>query len=240
MSNLPIVLSQAISLPAHLQAGAKALTLLDNSTGLTEYLLWNGQQLSYVHDQKKQCIAIDWLAGKTAHRWRRSQHELIIRACGINKGKVSSVLDYTCGFGQDMMIMLASGVTVSAYEREPEVALLLADARHRLSLMHPELADQLSIRAEDAQHSGETADVIYIDPMFPEKKSALSQQAMQVLQQINGGEAMDSATLITHARQQARQKVVVKQPLKAPLIESLSKPSHTLRGKTVRFDVYVG
>lgn len=234
-----MVLAQ--DLPKSLLPYATQMQHLTVSPKEGAYLLSDGEAVSFVEQGASKPIRIDWTSGKLAHRWQNSRwrQERLIKASGILKKNVETVADYTCGFGQDTMMFLASGVDVIAYEREAATALLLADAKNRLSLGFPELADKLTIVLGDAQASDLQPDVIYIDPMFPSKRSALSQQPMQVLQMINGGESMDAAALIHHGLKQARQRVVVKQPLKASPIEGLSKPSYKVEGKTIRFDVYL-
>lgn len=228
-------------LPKRLQPYAVDLEPMTVSPKQGAYLLWDGEAIRFVEQGASKPIAIEWTQGKLAHRWQQTRwrQERLIKATGIMKKPIETVADYTCGFGQDTMILLASGVEVTAYEREPAILLMLIDAQSRLSLSHPELAEKLHLKLLDAQHSELQPDVIYIDPMFPEKRSALSQQPMQILQTLNGGESMDAAALINHALMKARQRVVVKQPLKAKPIADIGKPSYQVTGKTIRFDVFL-
>ena len=80
-------------------------------------------------------------------------------------------------------------------------------------------------------------DVIYIDPMFPEsKKTALVKKDMRAFQQIIGAD-QDSEQLFAIALNTAKNRVVVKRPVKAQYLAD-KKPSFSLTGKAVRFDVY--
>jgi 16S rRNA (guanine1516-N2)-methyltransferase len=75
--------------------------------------------------------------------------------------------------------------------------------------------------------------------MFPERrKSALVKKELQLLQLLAQPDSAPER-LLAAALEVARQRVVVKRPLKAPCLTALS-PSHSLSGKTVRFDVYLG
>lgn len=101
-----------------------------------------------------------------------------------------------------------------------------ADARHFLLMQGPERSRIL--------------DVVYLDPMFREEKSARSRKEMQHLQALLPPEdETQSAELLFLAQQIAGKRVVVKRPLHAPELAEDPAPSHTLKGKSVRFDVYL-
>ena len=78
----------------------------------------------------------------------------------------------------------------------------------------------------------------YLDPMYPERrKSAAVGKKFQLLHELerpcaNPEELLDAA-LAVHPR-----KVVVKRPVKGPYLAD-AKPSYSLAGKAVRFDVIV-
>ena len=88
----------------------------------------------------------------------------------------------------------------------------------------------------DRKHKRE--DVVYLDPMFPERqKSARVKKEQQILQML-ATDATPPVQLLETALEVATRRVVVKRPRKAPCLTELS-PSHCLTGKTVRYDVYV-
>ncbi|RWX50461.1 putative SAM-dependent methyltransferase, partial [Candidatus Electrothrix marina] len=153
----------------------------------------------------------------------------------------------------------AAGHRVHIFERQPVIAALLADGLARAAA-HPETAEisrriRLTVgdavpalevmqetgageKGEDCE-GGEGVDVVYLDPMFPERrKSALVKKELQLLQLLAH---LDSSPekLLESALEAATRRVVVKRPMKAPFLTDLS-PSHSLSGKTVRFDVYLG
>jgi 16S rRNA (guanine1516-N2)-methyltransferase len=81
-------------------------------------------------------------------------------------------------------------------------------------------------------------DVIYLDPMFPErKKSALVKKDMQILQRLLGKEEKDAALLET-ALNCARERVVVKRPINAPCLTG-AKPATSILSKKTRYDIYL-
>ncbi|WP_341937754.1 class I SAM-dependent methyltransferase [Marinimicrobium sp. C2-29] len=80
-------------------------------------------------------------------------------------------------------------------------------------------------------------DVVYLDPMFPERhKSADVKKEMQAFHRLVGRDE-DAGELLALARSVARYRVVVKRPRKAPDLAGVA-PSHRIEGKSSRFDVY--
>ena len=87
-------------------------------------------------------------------------------------------------------------------------------------------------------HLGYRPDVVYLDPMFPERrKSAAVKKRFQLLhlleQPCANPEELLRAALAARPR-----KVVVKRPAKGELLAGV-KPSYAVGGKAVRFDVIV-
>lgn len=162
----------------------------------------------------------------------------LVRACKPGKG--IKIIDATAGWGKDAAILASFGADVLMLERHPVMALLLNDA-----LIHREEQDMhallMSLVEGDActvlnnLQAPEYPDVIYIDPMHPERnKSALVKKEMQALQQIIGVDE-DALQLIELAKTRVKQRVVVKWPQK---IKALLHPDTSIEGKTVRFDIY--
>jgi 16S rRNA (guanine1516-N2)-methyltransferase len=80
-------------------------------------------------------------------------------------------------------------------------------------------------------------DVIYLDPMFPErKKSASVKKEMQFFHEIIGKDE-DSEGLIQSAIEKAIYRVAVKRPKIAGYLGN-KKPTTQLLGKASRFDIY--
>jgi len=83
----------------------------------------------------------------------------------------------------------------------------------------------------------EMPDVIYLDPMFPERtKSAAVKKEMQVFHALVGTDP-DADELLPLALEKARYRVVVKRPRIAPSLTG-PEPSHVLEGKSNRYDIY--
>lgn len=190
-------------------------------------------------------IKVDFLSGKTGFRSQRAHHEMIVKAvAGRTKGPLQ-VWDASAGLGRDSFILAAAGFSVVAMERNPVIACLLKDGldRAQMNVQAAEVAERIAFYQRDSiawLENGEyeqAPDVIYLDPMFPERtKSALVKKEMRIFRELVG-EDSDGEKLLHAALQTAIKRVVVKRPRKAPPVGAL-KPSHQLMGKSSRFDVY--
>ncbi|MFN3714999.1 MAG: class I SAM-dependent methyltransferase [Alcanivoracaceae bacterium] len=185
-------------------------------------------------------LSVDFDHGALGYRLAvdRVRHERLVRAVGkcMDNGVV---VDATAGLGRDSALLAQAGWRVVMLERQPVLQALLADGLAR----SPEMAGQMSLEAVDSvawllAHP-DSAEVVYLDPMFPEReKSAAIRKELLWLQWLCG---MDSAAgeqaLLNAALGTARRRVVVKRPLRAPDLAG-RKPASSLAGKTVRFDIY--
>jgi 16S rRNA (guanine1516-N2)-methyltransferase len=83
----------------------------------------------------------------------------------------------------------------------------------------------------------EFPDVIYLDPMFPERqKTADVKKEMAAFHSIVGKDE-DADALLPLALAHVNYRVVVKRPRKAPFLND-QVPSYQLEGKSSRFDIY--
>lgn len=177
--------------------------------------------------------AVHWLKRK-----QEGKKQGLVQACKPKPGL--KILDLTAGWGRDAAVLASFGAEVSMLERHPVMATLLADALSRQEELDKRQL-KLSLHAMDAFSfldalaPDEYPDVIYIDPMHPERsKSALVKKDMQVLQQMIGADE-DALALIKLAIVRVKQRVVVKWPQKS---KSLLPANLSIEGKTVRFDIY--
>ncbi|MBL4828200.1 MAG: class I SAM-dependent methyltransferase [Spongiibacteraceae bacterium] len=192
-------------------------------------------------------VVVDFLSGASQYRRRSGGGEMIVKAVGGNKQQLPYVLDATAGLGRDSFVLASWAYRVTALERSAVVASLLTDGLERAALSDDlalqEVMARLQMKHVDAceylsgLQTQDWPDVIYIDPMFPvSKKSALVKKQMRAFHQVVGAD-QDSAQLLELALQSANYRVVVKRPKKAVFIAD-KKPSFSLEGKAVRFDVY--
>jgi 16S rRNA (guanine1516-N2)-methyltransferase len=198
-------------------------------------------------------LCVDFLTGKGGWRARDiSKNDLLPRAIGMKSAHPPrTVLDTTAGLGQDAASLAFLGIEVTALEQSKVVHALLLDGIARAVTAKGELGEalqkHLTLRCADARHFlrmlGERSgilDVVYLDPMFREEKSARSRKEMQHLQNLLPEQtAAETEELFRLALGVAAKRVVVKRPLHAPELAENPPPSHTLKGKSVRFDVYL-
>ena len=156
------------------------------------------------------------------------------------------MIDATAGLGRDAFVLASIGCQVRLVERHPAVYLLLQDGLNR-AYQDAEIGEmmQQNMRLLDVHHIAklnpqtESADVVYLDPMYPHKqKSALVKKEMRVFQHLVGAD-LDADELLTPALQLARKRVVVKRPDYAKFLAQ--KAPHVSREtQKHRFDIYMG
>ncbi|OQX12661.1 MAG: 16S rRNA methyltransferase [Thiothrix lacustris] len=208
-------------------------------------------ELHDTHDPKVGAVYVDFVEGKAQHRrlFGGGKGQDIVKAIGLHKFKHPHVIDATAGLGRESFVLATLGCSVTLLERSPLVHALLADGLQRALASADqetlEIASRMTLHLADA-HVWLTAlpvvawpDVIYLDPMFPERrKSALVQKEMRFFHEVVGADE-DSGALLDLACQQAKRRVVVKRPRHAPELQGC-KPAFVIAGKAVRYDVYLG
>jgi len=183
-------------------------------------------------------ISADFSTATWNKRKSAGKKQGLIRACKPCPG--FKIIDATAGWGRDAAILASFGAEVLMLERHPVMVTLLTDALLRKDeLARKEM--KLSLQTGDAYsflielQEKDYPDVVYIDPMHPERsKAALVKKEMQALQQLIGADE-DALQLIQLAIKRVKQRVVVKWPQK---IKSLLPADANIEGKTVRFDIY--
>ena len=189
-------------------------------------------------------VCIDFLAQASSNRLRRggARRELLAKATGLKDGL--RVIDCTAGLGRDAFTLAYLGCDVTMIERSAEMALLLEDALQRAQgyLELKEIVSRLHLIRGDAVHVVANLttipDVILIDPMFPKRnKTALVQGGMQLLQRFLGVDE-DAAALLEVSLSSGCPRVVLKRPVHDRSLSG-KDPTYSLKGSTVRFDVFI-
>lgn len=191
-------------------------------------------------------LNVDFLSKEILHRYQHGggKKQLIARAVGLHKKKNLTICDISAGLGRDAFVLATLGADVMMIERSPTVAALLQDAWQRAQqvdwiralswrFLHLDSKIYLDTLPEDQRPQ-----VIYFDPMFPErKKSELVKKEMRILRDIVG-EDRDAPELLALALKTAKDRVVVKRPRLSANIPGPT-PSFSLTGQSSRFDVYL-
>lgn len=189
-------------------------------------------------------VYVDFLSPTLTRRCTKgSAKEAIARAVGIKGNYRPSVLDATTGLGKDAFVLASLDCQVHCLERSPVIAALLRDGLERLFKQDPALQHSLTLTEIDAMDylnrpiQTTAYDVIYLDPMFPEKKkNALPKKDMRVFREMLGSDN-DAQALLQLALKHAQKRVVVKRPRLAEATCD-RKPDIVYMGKSSRFDVY--
>ena len=191
-------------------------------------------------------VTADFVSGKVDHRRKfgGGKGQLIAKAVGLKSGITPGVIDATAGLGRDAFVLASLGCRVTLLERSPVVAELLASGLERAGLFDdvaPVVSRMAMINRDSIEwltsQRDTAADVIYLDPMFPQRdKSSLVKKEMRLFKPLVGGD-LDAPALLKAALDKARYRVVVKRPRKAPQIEGVN-PTFRLEGKSSRYDIY--
>ncbi|MEW5545862.1 class I SAM-dependent methyltransferase [Pseudomonas soli] len=240
------------ALAAQFQAQAEAwaqrlgLPLVDEAAEFAVQLGAEGLQIQQLGPQAPGPVRVDFVEGQAAHRrlYGGGNGQMIAKAVGIAQGVRPRVLDATAGLGKDAFVLASLGCQMTLIERQPLIAALLEDglARARGDAEIGPIVARMQLLTGNAIErmrawEGEAPQVIYLDPMFPHRdKSALVKKEMRVFRPLVGDD-LDAPALLEAALALATHRVVVKRPRKAPIIEG-GKPSHSLEGKSSRYDIY--
>ncbi len=204
-----------------------------------------GLELFLPDEKNLGSLRIDFLSSASLYRHQHGggRKQLLARAIGLHKKKNLVVSDLSAGLGRDAFVLACLGAQVTMIERSPIICALLENGLKRAQeiawikdltwrLICGDSRDYLQSLLPE-----QYPEVIYFDPMFPErKKSALVKKEMRILKEI-AGEDVDAPELLSLALEKALKRVVVKRPKLAPPIEG-QKPDFSLIGQSSRFDIY--
>lgn len=192
---------------------------------------------------EKYTLCVDFLSGKNQYRQKYGggKNQLLAKAVGMKSGFIPSVLDLTAGFGSDAYVLASLGCEVTMLERSPFVAALVENGLERLFLKQPTLKNKLHFICIEAKQYLLTLemkpDVIYIDPMYPNKERKTAAKKEMTILRFLVGDDNDAVDLLPLALAAAKKRVVVKRPRLAPQLNNHT-PDVTFKGKSSRFDVY--
>jgi len=213
-------------------------------------LLFHDDVIELFDQRLKTSIVIDFINGPLAHRHQfgGGRGQAIAKAIGLKSGITPTVLDMTAGLAGDAFVLATLGCPLTLIERSSILFCLIENAVERASLnetfipvleqgftvIHSDAIDYVSLQMKKKQPQ---PDVIYIDPMYPErKKSALVKKDMQMLQRLHNIDDNPSA-LLDKALTFAKKRVVVKRPLHAKTLNNV-QPNTCIKSKKTRYDIY--
>lgn len=207
----------------------------------------NRLQLSRSDDPDINPVYVDFTAGSSAFRrlFGGGRKQAIAKAVGLKKGARPNVVDATAGLGKDAFVLASLGCKVHMIERHEAIAALLEDGIKRAQQnaeIGPWISERLTIQHGDSLSIlggiAPKPDVVYLDPMYPEKKkSALNKKAMQIFKEIIGLDS-DAGDLLKLAIPVVGDRVVVKRPAYAEHLGGI-KPDTSIKTRSHRFDIYL-
>ncbi len=231
-------------------------TLIDSGVGPVErekpYLRYDREGLALINaDNPKERVRVDFIRGRGGYRLSTMMHtaQPVLKAVGYNKERVRwRVLDATAGLGADAMLLAAAGCEVCLLERSAVMAGLLEDGLRRVELDSEAEELQKIIQERVVLHYADSLEffhkvgagefeAIYLDPMFPERRKSSKVKKEMQLARFTTDSRDNAAELLAGALQTGVKRVVLKRPLKAPLLEK--GVSAQVKGKSIRFDIYL-
>lgn len=198
-------------------------------------------------------IVAEFTEGSVDHRRKfgGGKGQMIAKAVGVKAGVYPKVLDATAGLGKDSFVLATLGCSVQMIERSPVVFTLLENGLQRARefalgegdsellhvLVRMQLIPQDSSNYLQQLTPAHFPDVIYLDPMFPDRqKTADVKKEMRAFHSVVGKDE-DADALLPLALSHVNYRVVVKRPRKAPFLNNQT-PSFQLEGKSSRYDIY--
>ena len=152
-----------------------------------------------------------------------------------------SVVDATAGFGRDALELATVSSSVVLIERIPWLHYLLHDGIANSSEeLVSGLVSKFNLIQSDARDffavKKNKTDVVYLDPMFPNTGSARAKKNIQALRDLSAEDLSEDLLLL--ALDFAKKRVIVKRHRNSSYLND-QKPSFSIQGRVVRFDVYV-
>ncbi len=211
------------------------------------YLTYIDQKLTLCHTSSKLTLCVDFANVEIQNRIKTNAAKLdLVKAVEGKRKTQLSILDMTAGLGQDSFCLASRGHHITAIEQNPYVFLLVNDGLIRAqqdiklqdsaSRIRLYFANAINFATLDLSH--QAYDVIYLDPMFPERlKSAKVKKNMQLLHQLVGIDEQNNDALFLFAQSFFAKKIVVKRPRLGEFLVG-KRPTSQLIAKSSRFDIY--
>ena len=191
-------------------------------------------------------LKCSFIEGPILHRLKygKGRGQNLAKAVGMKFNKNRNIIDATAGLGYDSFILASLGAKVTLIERSQKIHELLQNGIdegisfggeiekiiNRMELLFGDSKDILPKL---------TPEVIMIDTMYKDrKKTALVKNNMRLVREIVGPDS-DYIELLKVALNCAKNRVVLKQPRYAKPIKEITKCSHQILGKTIRYDIFM-
>ena len=149
------------------------------------------------------------------------------------------LFDLTAGFALDSLILAKFGFKVTMLEFNPLIATIVYYALDNSIIPRNNLNLIFGDSIEFLNNTIIIPDVIYLDPIYNDKKNACSSKHMKLIQNTSEVDnSSNNTTLFKFGIKLVKQKIIVKRDNKQDFIVNYPKPNYIKFGKTIRFDVY--
>ena len=191
-------------------------------------------------------LKCSFIEGAILHRLKygKGRGQNLAKAVGMKSNKNRTIVDATAGLGYDSFILASLGANVTLIERSEKIHKLLQEGINEAKEYGGHISsivNRMDLIFGDSKIiiPKLSPEVILVDTMYNErKKSALVKNNMRLVREIVGSD-LDQIELIKIALESAQNRVVVKQPRYAETRDEITKHSHQILGKTIRYDVYM-
>ena len=191
-------------------------------------------------------LKCSFIEGPILHRLKygKGRGQNLAKAVGMKSNKNRNIIDATAGLGYDSFILASLGAKVTLIERSQKMHELLQNGINEGISFGGEIEkiiNRMELLFGDSKDilPKLTPEVIMIDTMYKDrKKTALVKNNMRLVREIVGPDS-DYIELLKVALNCAKNRVVLKQPRYAEPIKEITKCSHQILGKTIRYDVFM-
>ena len=191
-------------------------------------------------------LKCSFIEGPILHRLKygKGRGQNLAKAVGMKFNKNRNIIDATAGLGYDSFILASLGAKVTLIERSQKMHTLLQNGIDEGISFGGEIekiVNRMELLFGDSKDilPKLTPEVIMIDTMYKDrKKTALVKNNMRLVREIVGPDS-DYIELLKVALNCAKNRVVLKQPRYAEPIKEITKCSHQILGKTIRYDIFM-
>jgi len=191
-------------------------------------------------------LKCSFIEGPILHRLKygKGRGQNLAKAVGMKFNKNRNIIDATAGLGYDSFILASLGAKVTLIERSDKMYEILQNGINEGVSFGGEIEkiiNRMDLLFGDSKDilPKLSPEVIMIDTMYKDrKKTALVKNNMRLVREIVGPDS-DYIELLKVALNCAKNRVVLKQPRYAEPIKEITKCSHQILGKTIRYDIFM-
>jgi len=232
LKNKALILARKIKLPF---AGSLDYLEKNPKDFLNKFLLIVSEDLIYLkrglteHSKPIFCDFLKWSK-------QTNKSNLVKTMRGIPKK--SLIVDATAGLGKDALVLSSLVDRLIVIEEVPWICALLEDGLNRSRDLIPNLSKVQVACSESNEYLLNLKlkpEAIYIDPMFEGTGKSKAKKEVQFLRELTN--QTNGEQLLEVALKKAKNRVVVKRHIKHKYLAGL-KPTFSLKGRIIRYDVY--